>query len=238
MIGFGPFDLDTEMREIRRDGGVLPIGSRAFDILCVLATAAGRVVTKDELMKAVWPATIVEENNIQVHLSALRRELGRNWIVTVPGRGYQLVQPRRDVSSQSSTLANDKTFVASASPLPLRGAIVGRDEAVEELRTMLAPNRVVTLVGAGGIGKTALALAAVQRVAEGQVENYVCFVGLGALRGAIRFSVLLRSAPATRVQKKRCLSSRWRRSSRVVSDSCCSITQNMSRATSRRSSKD
>ncbi|WP_250862618.1 winged helix-turn-helix domain-containing protein, partial [Caballeronia sp. INML3] len=60
----------------------------------VLAKAEGRLVTKDELMSAVWPRTVVEENNIQVHLSSLRKNLGsdRDIIVTVPGRGYRLTR--------------------------------------------------------------------------------------------------------------------------------------------------
>jgi DNA-binding winged helix-turn-helix (wHTH) protein len=75
------------------------LGSRALDILCVLVSAEGRVVTKDELMARVWAGVVVEEHNIQVHISALRRTFeedrdGGSWIVTVPGRGYRLLLPR------------------------------------------------------------------------------------------------------------------------------------------------
>ena len=89
MIELGRFQIDLEMRTVRRDGEALHLGSRAFDILAVIVSAAGRLVTKDELMNAVWPNTVVEENNIQVHLSALRKILGadRHLILTVPGRG-------------------------------------------------------------------------------------------------------------------------------------------------------
>jgi TolB-like protein/Tfp pilus assembly protein PilF len=79
-----------------RDGAPVQLGSRAFDLLCVLAAANGGVVSKDELMARVWPGVVVEENNIQVHVSALRKAFdegknGETYLVTVPGRGYRLV---------------------------------------------------------------------------------------------------------------------------------------------------
>ncbi|MGQ7935887.1 winged helix-turn-helix domain-containing protein [Paraburkholderia sp. D1E] len=77
------------------DGQLVCLGSSAFDILAVIVCAGGRPVTRDELMNAVWPGVIVEEGNIDVHMSALRKVLGanRDLIVTVPGRGYQLARP-------------------------------------------------------------------------------------------------------------------------------------------------
>lgn len=95
-IGFGRFRLDLSQRKLVLDGGEIRLGNRALDILCVLASAAGEVVSKDELMTQVWPGLVVEENNIQVHVSALRKALdaekgGQTYVVTVPGRGYRLV---------------------------------------------------------------------------------------------------------------------------------------------------
>ena len=94
-ISFGRFRLDVARRELRRDERLVRLGSRALDILCVLASAGGKVVTKDELMERVWAGVVVEEHNIQVHISALRRAFegdgdSESWIVTVPGRGYRL----------------------------------------------------------------------------------------------------------------------------------------------------
>ena len=95
-ISFGRFRLDLARRELRRDQTLVLLGSRALDILRVLASAEGKVVTKDELMERVWAGVVVEENNLQVHISALRKALeedgdSESWIVTVPGRGYRLL---------------------------------------------------------------------------------------------------------------------------------------------------
>ncbi|MBN3820568.1 transcriptional regulator, partial [Paraburkholderia sp. Se-20369] len=93
MIQIGTLSVDFAQRDIRRHGAPLRVGARAFDILEVLHRADGRVVSKDDIMDAVWPGAIIEENCLQVHVAALRRLLGdhRGLIKTVPGRGYMLV---------------------------------------------------------------------------------------------------------------------------------------------------
>jgi TolB-like protein/Flp pilus assembly protein TadD len=102
-ISFGRFHLDLSQRQLVRDGKLVSLSSRALDVLCVLASAKGEVVSKDELMAQVWPGLIVEENNIQVHVSALRKALdegksGETHLVTVPGRGYRLVGAKPPIS--------------------------------------------------------------------------------------------------------------------------------------------
>jgi TolB-like protein/Tfp pilus assembly protein PilF len=95
-VTFGRFRFDLVRRELSRDGVPVRLGNRALDILCVLAAAGGHVVTKDELLARVWPGLIVEENNLQVQVSALRKifdeeKSGQSYLVTVPGRGYRLI---------------------------------------------------------------------------------------------------------------------------------------------------
>jgi TolB-like protein len=94
-ISFGPFRLDLRRPELRRDGQLVRIHRRALGILCVLAGAKGEIVSKDELMARLWPGRIVEEGNLHVHVSALRKSLdehgeGHSFVVTIPGRGYRL----------------------------------------------------------------------------------------------------------------------------------------------------
>lgn len=95
-FGFGPFLLDPEQRELSREGVRVQLGSRAMDILCELAFAKGNVVSKDHLFERVWPGLSVEDSNIHVHISNLRKALddgagGQSFVVTVPGRGYRLI---------------------------------------------------------------------------------------------------------------------------------------------------
>jgi len=121
-ISFGRFRVDFARRELHRDDRPVRLGARARDILCLLASAGGAVVSKDELMERVWAGVVVEEHNIQVHISALRKALtedgdGESWIVTVPGRGYRLLPSRQppavaDTAPQPSLPAPDKPSIA------------------------------------------------------------------------------------------------------------------------------
>jgi len=96
VVSFGPFQLDPVRRMLSINGAPVAISSRAFDILRMLIELRDRVVAKDEIMDRVWPGMFVEENNLAVQISALRRILsvedgGPQWIVTVSGRGYRFV---------------------------------------------------------------------------------------------------------------------------------------------------
>src|SRR5476651_724594 len=96
MISIGDLHIDFNRREIRNSNKLLHVGSRAFDILELLAIANGALVSKDEIMRAVWPTNVVEENNLQVHVSALRKAFGADsgLIKTIAGRGYRLLRTR------------------------------------------------------------------------------------------------------------------------------------------------
>jgi len=86
----GEFEVRTRERRVCRDGEPLALGARAFDLLVALIERRDRVVGKDELLSLAWPGVVVEENNLTVQVSALRKVLGADAIATVPGRGYRL----------------------------------------------------------------------------------------------------------------------------------------------------
>ena len=88
---FGDFILVPEERKLTRDGIDMPLGARAFDMLSFLVANRHRVLTKAEILDAIWPDIAVEESNLTVHVSALRKALGPKSLATIPGRGYQFV---------------------------------------------------------------------------------------------------------------------------------------------------
>ncbi len=88
-LKFGDFELQAQHRRLLQDGAPVTLGARAFDVLVALAERRERVVTKAELLDLVWPGMVVEENNLQVQISTLRRLLGAEMIATIPGLGYQ-----------------------------------------------------------------------------------------------------------------------------------------------------
>jgi DNA-binding winged helix-turn-helix (wHTH) protein len=104
---FGPFVLDPLRRTLLKDGRPTRIRPKGFDILLVLVQAQGRLVKKDELMKAVWPDSFVEEGNVTLQISLLRKALGddgsdHRYICNIPGRGYQFVAAVSEVRSNPS----------------------------------------------------------------------------------------------------------------------------------------
>src|SRR5206468_4035375 len=111
-------------RRLLVDGQPVTAGPRAFDVLLLLIERAGQLVTKDELLEGVWPKLIVEENNLQVQVSALRKILGQQAIATVPGRGYRF----------TVTLAGSS---ATSSPTSAPG--INRPRTFPPLKTLLAP---------------------------------------------------------------------------------------------------
>jgi DNA-binding winged helix-turn-helix (wHTH) protein/tetratricopeptide (TPR) repeat protein len=102
---FGPFQLDPTERTLSRDGAIVSLTPKAVETLLCLVRNQGRVLTKDELLKQIWPDTFVEEVNLAVNISAIRKALGENpqdcrFIATVPGRGYRFVAEVRRVANQ------------------------------------------------------------------------------------------------------------------------------------------
>ena len=171
-LEFGRFKVIPHRRELIAGGASIAIGGRAFDALLVLIDGGGRVIDKDELMRRVWPDRVVEENNLQAQISALRKAFGvdRDLIRTVAGRGYQFTGRIRS--------AADRAVPAPASSLPEPvSELIGRDASVREVVALVTSHRLVTLAGAGGIGKTRLALEVARRL----VPNFADGVGLAEL---------------------------------------------------------
>jgi len=162
----GGWSLDLTRRELRTRGVPVPLGNRALQIFVVLVQSAGKLVTKDELLSRVWPGAIVEENKLQVHISAIRKALGtdRGTVKTSFGRGYHLVGDWtiRKENSTEEPVAVDPSRVPVRpflTNVPAPGSeLIGRNAAVRHLLENLSAYRAITLTGPGGIGKTALAL--------------------------------------------------------------------------------
>lgn len=171
---FGAFRLSPARRELLADGEVVPIGGRAFDILAALVERAGNVVARDELTARVWPRTIVEESSLRVQVGLLRRALGpaASFVVTVPGRGYSFVgavSERGDAPVPDAAGAATPEAGRPVLPLPVRlSPVLGREAAAAALRTKVLAHPLVTVLGLGGVGKSALALT----VAEGLGDEF------------------------------------------------------------------
>jgi predicted ATPase/DNA-binding winged helix-turn-helix (wHTH) protein len=183
-IVFGPFRLDIRARVLQKDGRPLPLGARAFDILCVLVQNAGKLVTKRDLLASVWQDVSVDEGSLRFHISNLRRALGNRgpngrYVETLAGQGYCFVAPVSPAGTPPAASAQQDFPMASAAPARLT-RMIGRDDIVEQISHELMDNRFITLVGPGGIGKTTVAVAVTHKVAS-RIGDAVCFADLGPL---------------------------------------------------------
>ncbi len=181
VVSFGPFQLIASRRQLLESGKQVKLGSRAFDILALLVAQAGTLVSKEELMAKVWPKTVVEDINLRVHVAAVRRALGgddagNQFIVNTVGRGYSFIAPLTIV--EKPLLPPAATFQTNNLPTTLT-RMVGRTTEFESLLRLVKSQRLVTIVGAGGVGKTTLALA-VMRALIDAFRDGVHFVDLAA----------------------------------------------------------
>src|ERR1700726_1348429 len=171
IIEFGHFRVVPHRRELLADGQPIHLGGRTFDMLMALIEEQGAVVAKDTLMERVWPNRIVEENSLHFQISALRDALGaeRSLIRTISGRGYQFTGEIRTIAASPPASPDTQAVAGTAVPVsapprpPTNLAdpvteLIGREVEVEEVLGLTAAHRLVTLTGAGGIGKTRLGL--------------------------------------------------------------------------------
>src|SRR5258706_7713977 len=184
-LSFGPFNLVPSERLLTKGGVPIQLGTRALDILIVLISTPNEVVSKKDLISRVWPDVIVEEGSLRFHMTSLRKALGdgkdgARYITTLPGRGYCFVAP----VSWARSPHDGAPAVAANFPhanLPNRlSRMVGRDDDVLKLSAQLAASRFVTVVGAGGVGKTTVAVAVAHHLVEAFAGS-VLFVDLGML---------------------------------------------------------
>jgi predicted ATPase/DNA-binding winged helix-turn-helix (wHTH) protein len=182
---FGPFHLLATQRLLLEGDKPVRLGSRALDILIALVERAGKLATHDEIREIVWPDTTVVEANLTVHVVALRRALrdgqgACRYIVNIPGRGYSFVAP---VTCPDRQEPPPPRFATSTHPhnLPAQlTRLIGRAAVVDSLVQELATQRLVTIVGTGGIGKTAVAFEVAKQLIGG-CEDGVWLIDLAPI---------------------------------------------------------
>jgi predicted ATPase/DNA-binding winged helix-turn-helix (wHTH) protein len=183
-VAFGPFRLFPAQQLLLEGETPVRLGSRAFEILTALVERPGELVSKEELIARVWPNTFVEEGNLKVHIAALRRALGdgqpgRRYLATVPGRGYRFVAPVEFFEPAQPSPHPCAAKHTHNLPASLPRAI-GRADTIGALIGQLPHRRFITVVGAGGIGKTTVALT-VAGALVADYEDGVRFVDLSPL---------------------------------------------------------
>lgn len=222
-LRFGPagsparFELQARERRLLVDGVPAVLGARAFDLLLALVDRAGSLVSKQELLERVWPGLVVEEANLSVQVSSLRKVLGGEIIATIPGRGYRFTAPVRahdaGACDPASATAPARDLPGSAAPQPapptpatlrtnlpsLLTPLIGRDDDLAALHELVAGHRLVTVVGAGGMGKTLLA----QHLLTARTSRHthgVCWVELGPLTDPTQIAPAIAAAVGVPLQ--------------------------------------
>jgi predicted ATPase/DNA-binding winged helix-turn-helix (wHTH) protein len=194
---FGHVEVRPAERELSIGGERTEVGARAFDLLLALIARQGRVATKDELIEAVWPGIVVEENTLAAQVMSLRKVLGARSVTTVPGRGYQLTLPAQAGVVPAQRAEPIESRARSNLPV-MRDTLVGRGPEVLEITGLLREWRLVQVLGPGGIGKTRLA----HEVATGSLAYFpdgAWWVDLAAVGSAERIAYAIASSTDVRL---------------------------------------
>ncbi|HSW03690.1 ATP-binding protein [Aquabacterium sp.] len=202
-LRFGRFELRPLEQRLLADGEAVPLGGRAFDLLLALVQRPGQLVTRNELIEQVWPDRVVEENNLSVQVNALRKVLGGEWLLTVPGRGYRFVAALAPAAPAAASGPEAPQRLRTNLPT-LQPLLIGRSDDLAALGTLIDQHRLVTLVGPGGVGKTRLAQA-VLALRGSACADGACWVELApvtdpaALPGALATALGLKLAPGNTI---------------------------------------
>ncbi len=180
---FGRFELRTQERLLLHDGEERPIGARALDVLIALLDAGGALVSKEQLLQQAWPGLVVEEANVHVQVSQLRKLLGARAIATVASLGYRFVLPLDKPAGHAGHAAPHNL------PAP-RTRFIGREALLDNAAQRLGQARLLTLTGIGGSGKTRLALRLAAEL-QARFADGVWFVDLAALEDGSQVALAL-----------------------------------------------
>ena len=180
----GELRLDPEARVLTHGGNPVALGARGVAVLTALVNRANEYVAKAAIMDAAWPGLVVEEANLAVQISAIRRALaivpgGDGWIETLARRGYRFVGPVVASAGGKPELLVTIDRIHSNLPQVLT-SIVGREREIAEIKRLLPATRLLTLTGTGGIGKTRLALQTAAEVLDAYRDG-IWFIDLAPL---------------------------------------------------------
>ena len=170
-LRFGPsgrYELQPAERRLLVDGRPANLGHRALDLLIALAERPDHLLTKAELLDRVWPGLVVEEANLQMQVSNLRKVLGSEAIATVPGRGYRFAATLTPPAPAHPVALAAAAALPPTAPRHGEARLIGRGDDLVGLEALLAGGGCVTLIGPPGVGKTRLARAAAARWTAGR----------------------------------------------------------------------
>ncbi len=197
-LRFGRFELRRSEGRLLIDGRPAALGARAFDLLLVLAERPGELVGKNELLDRVWPGLVVEEGNIAVQVNALRKVLGGDLIGTVPGRGYRFA-----ARVEGQVLDTPPVMMVITADLQTRlprvlPTLLGRAGDLAALGALVDGHSLVSVIGAGGIGKSLL----VQHLLDTRGRSHrhgVCWVELSGVAQAAALPATVAAALGVRL---------------------------------------